>query len=80
MKGVDTMEWTKVSDRLPKKSMHVIVTINEGIERRCYGDYYYDADIKTFVDLGHFECYYNVFDGVSGVIAWMPLPKPYNGN
>lgn len=74
------MEWTKVSDRLPKKSMHVIVTINEGIERRCYGDYYYDSDIKTFVDLGHFERYYNVFDGVSGVIAWMPLPKPYNGN
>ena len=80
MKGVDTMKWIKVSDRLPEKSMHVIVTINEGIERLCYGDYYYDTDIKAFINLGNFERYYKVFDGISGVIAGMPLPKPYNGN
>ena len=74
------MELIKVTDRLPEKSMYVIVTINEEIERLCYGDYYYDTDIKAFINLGNFERYYKVFDGISGVIAWMPLPKPYNGN
>lgn len=60
------LSWTPCSDRLPDSNGEYLVTIE------CEG--------FTCVDTDTYSCYgwkaYGI-DSVGCVIAWMPLPKPY---
>lgn len=59
-------EWIPCSERLPKQGQEVIcqcrARIIKVLKLDANGDWYQDAD----------HCYMSGF-----VIAWMPLPKPY---
>lgn len=58
--------WIPCKAKLPKQGQEVICQCRAGIittlKRDAYGEWYQDAE----------HCYMSGF-----VIAWMPLPKPY---
>lgn len=59
--------WIPCSERLPEEDVEVLVYIKD-----CEGNYYYD--------LTYFHIVWQTEIGgmYSSVIAWQPLPKPYN--
>lgn len=63
------IEWIPCSERLPKQGQEVIcqcrARIIKVLKLDANGDWYQDAD----------HCYMSGF-----VIAWMPLPEPYEGD
>lgn len=73
------MEWIKVSERLPDTSMRVLVTEEYHTERgnyRVVGEIYYDADCQLFYS---WDAYLECENVREEVIAWVPMPKPYQG-
>lgn len=62
----DKIKWIPCSERLPKQGQEVIcqcrARIIKVLKLDANGDWYQDAD----------HCYMSGF-----VIAWMPLPEPY---
>ena len=59
--------WIPCSERLPEEDVEVLVCIKD-----CEGNYFYD--------LTYFHIVWQTEIGgmYSSVIAWQPLPKPYN--
>lgn len=69
------MEWTKVTDGLPRKSRPVLVTLSEPDE--CIGAIeacFYDADNKEF---GRVDINGDWYEFTWQVVAWMYGPRPY---
>lgn len=64
-KDEEPNKWIPVSERLPKLYEEVIVTDIE-----TTGTY-----LSRYIGNGHWECDNGLFD--NRIIAWMPLPKPY---
>lgn len=75
------MGWIKVSDRKPKNKDEILITYQDlredGTTKRYMDNATYHADDDTFY----------VWDSYSqdsypeyNVIAWMPIPEPYDGN
>ena len=65
--------WIPVGERLPSQSGEYLVTIS------CEGATWTDKFEYTPTDRGWSdpEAYDDIIDWNDGVIAWMPLPKPY---
>lgn len=62
------MKWIPVTERLPEESGMYLVTRRE----------YDDADMLYFNEI--YTCFTEDWldtEEVTGVIAWMPLPEPY---
>lgn len=69
-------EWIPVSERLPDRYCHCLVT-----RRNEYEDGY-DTDVRedVFIELEGIWDWQSIFEGAMDVIvAWMPLPEPYKG-
>lgn len=79
--------WIPCSDRLPEDSGDYLVRPSDGV-LEDYSDFSkimimpYDADCEAFgwwveryhpISLGYLDSDFNEFE----VLAWMPLPKPY---
>jgi hypothetical protein len=62
-------QWIPVSERLPEEDGKYMVTIHG-----------YGWNGKTFTSVSVAECIGKRWVGNNGVIAWMPLPEPYNPN
>lgn len=61
-----SMEWIPVSERLPEECKNVIVTdieTSDTYQSQYMGNGYWDCDN------GYFR---------NRIVAWMPLPEPYN--
>lgn len=64
--------WIPCSDRLPEKNVHVLVTMEDGNM--------YVAEHISKVMIGTLECRWRTFSAYfasDDIIAWMPLPEPY---
>ena len=87
--AVEPSEWIPCSKRLPEDSGDYLVRPSDGI-LEDYSDFSevmimpYDADCEAFgwwtdrfdpISLGYVDSDFNEFD----VLAWMPLPKPWEG-
>ena len=71
------MEWINVSERRPETNMPVIVTIAKKKDPKdlyVADDVYYEPDGDYFA---WWNDYTDMEEVVTGVIAWMPYPKPY---
>lgn len=66
IKALENSRWIPCSERLPNKGQYVLVSTDENrvITATFEGDYW-----GSVFDLDWEE-----------VLAWMPLPKPYEGN
>lgn len=66
-------EWIPTSERLPEINKPVLVWL--------YDEYYlselHSIDGVLYWDFDQFELSGNEFDDV---VAWMPLPEPYDGD
>ena len=70
--------WTSASERLPKRGDRVIVTQNDDYDEH----YVYVAELRDGFTYQPLE--WADDDGcackLEDVLAWMPLPKPYNAD
>jgi len=67
--------WIPCSERLPNKYCHCLVT------RKNYYHDGFDTDIQedVYIELEGEWGWQSNFEGLFGeIIAWMPLPEPYN--
>ena len=65
--SAEPMRWIPVSERLPKQYKEVVVTdieTSDTYQSRYIGDGYWECDNGLFKNR---------------IIAWMPLPAPYEG-
>lgn len=64
--------WTPVSEGLPKEDKPVIASTLYGVfpEARYTKEYGWEWAYEAGADY---------WEGIKGVIAWMPLPEPYKG-
>ncbi len=67
-------EWIPVTEDLPVRNSYVLVTTRETTESR----YRYIRTAKVNYD-GEWEIAGHLFTDDEEVIAWQPLPRPYNG-
>lgn len=62
---IDYSPWIPVSERLPEENIHVLCQFYMGGMAECY----------------HAHDYWHIVGGfrikIDDVLAWMPLPKPY---
>lgn len=58
-------QWIPVTERLPEKCKHYLVTDSGDVEKAYFG-----SDKKWWSS----QC-----DNLNGVSAWMPLPEPWKG-
>ena len=65
-KALEQTGWIPVSERLPERNKEVIVT---DIETS-------DTYLSRYIGNGYWECDNGLFK--NRIIAWMPLPEPYN--
>ncbi len=76
----DLNSWIPVSERLPKDEEYVLVCYSNGDIRTAY--YYidtsvYETEFEDSCDTGWYD-YTEEFMLDQDVIAWQPLPQPYN--
>lgn len=64
-------EWIPCSERLPEENTDILVTYVEKDEKRI-------APVNYGCG-AWFDCFFNKVLNPFGVLAWMPLPKPYKG-
>lgn len=79
-------EWIPCSERLPERNGAYLVWMQWPCDEEPTASIInYDADCEMFgewhehyhpITLGYLD---SDFDEIKGVIAWMPLPKPYEG-
>lgn len=70
---INKTEWIPVKTRLPAKNGEVLITVDLFGSTKI-------VQIASYVKEGKRFCSYDGVVGVydiSNVIAWMPLPKPY---
>lgn len=58
-------EWIPVEERLPEESLNSVIGWDEYRERCCFVQYYAGS--------------WHLGDESVRIIAWMPLPEPYQG-
>lgn len=69
-------EWIPCSERLPERYCHCLVT-----RRNEYEDGF-DTDVRedVYLELEGVWDWHSKFEGLHDeIIAWMPLPEPYEG-
>ena len=65
------MKWIPVSERLPEEKKQVLVCDD-------FGEMYI-AEYETFSDGKWRWCESVEYRSLYGIVAWMPLPKPWKG-
>ena len=63
--------WIPCSERLPDEDSDILVTYAEKDEKRIVP--------VNYGRVTWFDCVFNMALNPVGVLAWMPLPKPYGG-
>lgn len=69
-------EWVSIDDRLPEEEKFVLVTINSNasIKKVTIG---YVTMARDDNDVLYGEWFDELFCEIDGVVAWKPLPEPY---
>ena len=72
----DAMQWIPCSERLPSLDFTDVLVCMHDVRHGCEDEYYIAS---AYVVRGHWEMTLNVDTSDLEIVAWMPLPKPWEG-